>query len=85
MFDKLNKKILNGKKTEPSELTSVFQMIREFGGLGEVLGREFEVYDNNNKLKYKVVQKPIKIHQLNIALKELEIIGKLESESYKKK
>ena len=85
MFDKLNKKLLEGKKTEATPLTPIFQMIREFGGLGDILGRDFEVYDTNDKLKYKIVQKPIKITQLNILLEELGTIMKLEAEASKSK
>jgi len=82
-FDKLNKKIFGGKKTDETPLTGIFDVAREFGNVGDILGREFEVYDETGSLKFKVRQKPIDIIQIKHLIKELSILRKIEIEANK--
>lgn len=71
---------LFSKKSKQSSLTNIMEMIREFGCFGDIIGREFEVRDNKNKIVYTVRQKPMALKQMNILLKELHILKMLDNE-----
>ena len=84
VIEKLQNKIFTGKgKTSPTELTNILELAREFGALGEIIGRDFEVCDKEGNLLYLVRQKPITVAQLNTLLKELNVMKMIESESMK--
>ena len=72
------------RKYERTELTEIMYMVREFGCLGEVMGRDFEVRNPEGELVYKIRQKPITANQLRMLLKELATIKELENEAEKK-
>lgn len=69
--DKLFKK---KSKYTKSGLTDIFDIVRSFSCLGEIIGREFSVYNKVGKLKYTIKQKPIGMKQLNLMLKELNTL-----------
>ena len=71
---------LFSKKSEQSSLTNIMELIREFGCFGDIIGREFEVRDNNDKVVYTVRQKPMALKQMNVLLRELHILKKLDNE-----
>ena len=73
--DRITKK--GGSQTE---LTSIMEMVRSFSCLGEIIGREFEVSDGDGNIVYTVRQKPMAIKQLNVLLKELNVMFKLDAE-----
>lgn len=70
-----------GKRNKPkvTGLTTIIDFIRELKCLDAITGRTFEVYDPNGKLVYTVKQKPLKISQLILLIKELEISVKREA------
>jgi hypothetical protein len=68
------------KKSEESQLTGIMELIRELGCFGDILGREFEVKDRDGIVVYTVRQKPMAIKQLNVLLKEVYILKKLDNE-----
>jgi hypothetical protein len=49
---------------------NVYQLLTKIGGLGEIIGREFEVRDPNGKLIYLIIQKPIKVAGLVTLFRE---------------
>ena len=71
--------------TEQTGLTSIMDMVRSFGCLGELIGREFEIYDASGKLLGKIKQKPIKFKQLNTLLKEHDVLKRIDAEIEAKK
>ncbi len=77
-IDQLKERILKNKKG--TELTNILGMVREFGCLGEIIGRDFEIRNPEGKLVYKIHQKPIAIKQLNVLLKEFMNLRKLDDE-----
>ena len=80
-IEKLKDRIFGNKaKAKITELTNIFDMIREFGCFGEIVGRDFEVRDPNGILVYTIKQKPITLKQLNHFLKEFEVIKRLDAE-----
>lgn len=76
----LKERIL-GKKSESSGLTNLMELIREFGCFGDILGRDFEVKDKSGELVYTIRQKPMAIKQMNVLMKELYILKKLDNKS----
>lgn len=85
-IDRLKERVL-GKKGKYSEtkLTGLLYVVREFGCLGEIIGRNFEIIDSKGKLIYTIRQKPMAICQLNVLLKEFEVIKRLDNEIEAKK
>ena len=80
-IEKLRNRVLGkGSTNNGTELTGILDMSREFGCLMDIVGREFEVKDRDNNVIYTITQKPIAIKQLNLLLKEFEIIKKLDNE-----
>ena len=80
-IEKLKERILEKKGTKKqTELTPILNMVREFGCLGEIMGREFEVKNSDGKIIYTVQQKPMAIKQLNTLLKELDVLLRLDAE-----
>lgn len=79
-LEKLNNLIFKKKQNVATELTDLLQMVREFSCLGEIIGRDFEVRDCNDKLVYRIRQKPMKIVQMHALLKEFVKIKKLDDE-----
>jgi hypothetical protein len=80
-IEQLKERIFTSKKTEATELTNILELAREFGALGEILGREFEVYNKKGELEYRIKQIPISVLQLNYLLKELYVLKKLDAEN----
>ncbi len=70
-ISELKERVLGNKsKHSETELTSLLNMAREFSCLGEIIGREFEVKDSNNKIIYTIIQKPMSISQMRIVVRE---------------
>lgn len=78
-LNNLSNRLFN-KKSEQSSLTSIMELIREFGCFGDIVGREFEVKDNTGKSVYTIRQKPMTVKQMNVLLRELYILKKLDNE-----
>lgn len=84
-LEKLKNKIFSKKSgAETTELTSIVDLARELGAIGDILGREFEVYDKEGKLAYTVKQKSMKLSLLNSLLKELIILKKIDADNQSK-
>lgn len=84
-LEKLKNKIFAKKSgAEATELTSILDLAREFGALGDVLGREFEVYDKEGKRVYTIKQVPMKLPQLNNLIKELIILKQIDIDNQQK-
>lgn len=62
---------VSSKNKSKTPIESVVDLIREFSCLSDVIGREFEVFDAEGKLKYTIKQKPISSIQLNVLINEL--------------
>ena len=78
-INKLKDRVLKGK-SKGSDLTGILDLVREFGCLSEVIGREFEVKDSTGKVVYNIKQKPMAIKQLNVLLEELHTLKRLDNE-----
>lgn len=59
------------KKSETDILEEFAGFIREFGSIGDVLGRDFEIRDPQGKLLATVRQKPMTYGQFNSLKKGL--------------
>ena len=80
-INQLKERVLGKKgKGSETELTNILFMVREFGCLGEIIGRDFEIRDPKGKLVYKIRQKPMAIRQLNMLLKEFRVLKKIDNE-----
>jgi len=80
-INQLKERVLgNKKKDQETELTSILDMAREFGCLGEIVGRDFEIRDTKGSVLYNIHQKPITIKQLKVLLKEFVILKRLDNE-----
>lgn len=79
--NQLKERILGKRnKSKETKLTGIFDMIREFGCFGEIVGRDFEIRDPKGNLVYNVHQKPINIKQLQTFLKEFHTLKKIDNE-----
>ena len=85
-INNLRERILGKKgKHSTTELTNILYMIREFGCLGELIGRDFVVKDPKGKLVYTIRQKPMAICQINKLLKEFGPLKQFDREIEEKK
>ena len=85
-IQRLRERVLGGKDKESgTALTNILDMTREFGCLGEIIGRDFEIRGNRGELLYVVHQKPMAIKQMNILLKEFAALKKIDDEREAKK
>lgn len=71
-------------KTAGNILTDLVALMRDLGGLGDVLGRTYEVSDDKGVIKYHIRQRPIEVRQLNILLEELNRIHKREEKEMRR-
>lgn len=78
-IDVLRERVL-AKKDKHSALTGVLELVREFGCFGDIVGRDFEVMDKSGEVVYTIRQKPMKIKQMNVLIKELNILKRLDNE-----
>lgn len=79
-LEKLRNRVVNKRDSvSETELTNILDMAREFSCLGEIIGREFEVFDKDGKLIQTIKQKPIKVKQLNNLLKEFVVLKHLDA------
>jgi hypothetical protein len=70
---------LFGKKTvQPTALTGIMDFMREFGCMGELIGRDFEVRDTNGNVVFTIRQKPLNLGQLNRMVQEFNVLRQLE-------
>ena len=69
-LDKIRQKV-SGQSEDSDITTSLFYLMKELGCLPDILGREYEVIYEGNRIK-KIIQKPISIPALNILFKEME-------------
>ena len=80
-IDALKDRIFSKSKgTDKSGITDIIEVVRSLGCLGEIIGREFEVLDEHKNVVYTVKQKPIKLTQLNILLKEVNTLKNIDAE-----
>lgn len=84
-LDKLKNRVLRKKNAESTELTDLMIFAKDLGCIGDILGRKYEVFDKKGKLQYTIKQKPMAIKQLNLLLKELAIVKKMEADAETKK
>lgn len=79
--EQLKDRVLSKSGTgKQSDITCLLELARGFGCLGEIIGREFEVKDNQGRIVYTISQRPMAIKQVNTLLKEFEIILRLDNE-----
>jgi len=84
-INQLQNRILK-KGTDPkSQLTDIMGLIKDFGCLSEIIGRDYEVLSPKGDLLCTIRQKPMAMKQLNNLLKELDILHKVEEENSKPK
>lgn len=74
---------LQGKNEEGSLTTSLYYLIKELGCLPDILGREYEVIYEGNKIK-KIIQKPISIPALWTLFHEMQEDQKRQEQEMKK-
>jgi hypothetical protein len=67
-------------KSQGTGLTSILELIREFGCLSDIVGRDFEIMDKKGNVVYTIRQKPIGIKQMNTLLEELHVLKKIDNE-----
>ena len=67
-LDKIKQKVLH---KEEDEVTSLYYLIKELGCLPDIIGREYEVIYEGDKIK-KIIQKPIPIPTLQTLFAEME-------------
>ncbi len=85
-INQLKERVLGKKgKNKETELTNILDMVREFGCLGEIIGRNFEIRNTEGKLIYTIRQKPMAIKQMNTLLKEFVMLKNLDDEREAKK
>lgn len=84
-IENLKNQVLHKKDIERTVLTDVLDLAREFSCLGEIIGRKYEVRDAEGKLIATIVQKPIALKQLNVVMKELSNLKKIDAEIEAKK
>ena len=63
-------------KNKVNSLTPYFQIAKEFGCLSDIMGRDYEVYDTNNKLLYTIRQKPLRFDHIDLITKEMAKMNK---------
>jgi hypothetical protein len=71
-------------KTKQTDATPLVSLMREFKSLDTFLGAEYKVFDKKGELVYTIKKEPISLPQVRQLLDELELIGKIEEEQYKK-
>lgn len=74
---------VTGRKRD-SEALQLANLLREFGCVADLLGRDFEVYDAGDRLLYKVRQKSITIGQMNSLLRILHDLQEYENDQVKR-
>lgn len=84
-IESLKSRILHKKGAERTYLTDLMDLAREFGCLGEIIGRRYEVFDANGKLAFIIEQKPMALKQVNAVMKELSNLKKMDAEIEAKK
>jgi len=78
-LNNLQDRLFKGKSSGTG-LTSIIELIREFGCLSDVIGRDFEIADAKGKVVYTIRQKPMSIKQINTLLEELHVLKKIDNE-----
>ena len=68
-FDKIKERVTQKQESDP--VTSLYYLIKELGCLPDIIGREYEVIYEGNKIK-KIIQKPIPIPTLLSLFDEME-------------
>jgi hypothetical protein len=78
----LKDKLLS-KRSEQSPLTDLIYLARELNCLGEIIGKEYIIYDKNGNTLYTIKQKTLTISQIKLLMAELKTIIKIENKSNK--
>lgn len=74
---------LQSRKTDDE--TVVASLLSEFGGVEALLSADYEVYDADNKLVFRIHKKPMQVNQLNTLLKMLDKLSKARDREMKKR
>jgi hypothetical protein len=80
-LNNLKEKLQN--KDSGDEVTSLYYLIKELGCLPDIIGREYEVVYEGNKI-VKIIQKPIPITTLQVLIQELNEDNKRQEKEMKK-
>ncbi|MAF50802.1 MAG: hypothetical protein CMH64_01800 [Nanoarchaeota archaeon] len=75
---------IQNKNNDSNEVTTIYHLIKELGCLPDILGREYEVVYEGNKI-VKIIQKPIPITTLQILIDELDKDHKKQNKDMKKR
>jgi len=62
---------LRSRDTEDELVTSIYYLIKELKCLPEIIGREYELVYEDDKIT-KIIQKPMKISSLVVLLNEMK-------------
>jgi len=79
-INQLRERVLGDKKDQEREITIMLDMGREFGCIGEIIGRDFEIRDPKGNLIYLIHQRPMAIKQMNTLLKEFAVLKKQDND-----
>ena len=82
-LDKIRQKVSSKDSEEGGITTSLYYLIKELHCLPDILGREYEVIYEGDRIK-KIIQKPISIPALNVLFKEMEKDYKRQEREMKK-
>lgn len=80
-LDNLKKKL---QSSGDNTVTSLYALIKELKCLPEIVGRDYEVFDKDGKLIYRIRQKPMKIPTLFTLFHELEADYERQQKASKK-
>jgi len=85
-IEQLRQRVFKGEPgSKATELSGIIDLARNLGCLGEIVGREFEVRTPDGKLVFLVKQKPLKIPQVEMLMKELSVLKEIDAEIEAKK
>ena len=69
---------------DSNQIEQIVNVARELHCVADIIGRTYEVYDANNKIVFRIKQKPMKITQLNALIKTLVVLNKKDKKLLKK-
>ena len=74
-----------GKTEKKSLKVAIASVLSEFGGVGDVIGRHFEVKNSKGEVVYTIHQKPMAMSQLVWFQDALNLLSKAQEKAMKEK
>jgi hypothetical protein len=78
---RIAQRVMGRKEKSLSPDVALVDMVREFGGIADFVGGDYEVYDIHGEMQWTIRKRPLSVEQFNAFANALRKLRELEAKS----